>query len=274
MTYPEHPAPATAARRERYHSAGTMNTPHRIIATAAIGTALAFAAPARLDAQLLLDVPSDRTAQAEQKKADGAERSDEKIRTVVRPGGSDAAAKRRAANVKGTALLGIGSIGLYSIGGGQTHEGQEAAGVNPKVFMSAGYFFIDGFALGLYGTFQYSKSSAQITLPIIPLVLKTTSTGMGGTVGLIAQYYFRASDRIFPYLGITVDWGMNKNSSIIGTVTVSGWELGAHAGMNFMAAPGLGLFLEVGHVRVLQGTVNPKKFGYITSINLGLKVFI
>lgn len=238
---------------------------YRIAATTALAVAMAMAPQAHLAAQIILDVPPGKKEQKD---------TQEKKQAAIQPSTPDDAARQRAANSKGKVLLGIGSLGVYSLGGGETHDGQEVALVNPKVFMTASYFFIDGLAFGLFGTFQYSKSSLQLTLPVIPILIKTTVTGMGGNVGLIIEYYFRASDRIFPYLGITVAWGMSSSTSIISTAKVSGWEIGAHAGMNIMIAQPLGLFLEISHIRDFQGSVNPTIFGYVTSINLGLKVFI
>lgn len=215
--------------------------------------------PRVIYAQIKNDVPKENKESAKNNQPDGTTHTDEKQKIAIS---------------KGKVMLGIGSTGLYAIGGGETHKGQEIAGINPMVFLSISYFLVDGFAIGLQGAYQYAHVRISMEAPFIPGSLKTTVHSHSGAVGILAYYFFKATNALYPYIGIMAEYGGGTGTVMNRKLSLSQWTFGATVGINYMVAQNLGLFLDVNHIRDIINTGSGNMCGYITAINLGFKFFL
>ena len=174
-------------------------------------------------------------------------------------------------------LLGIGKFCVYKMGDGDTHEGEEAFSINPEILLSVSYFFIDGFALGIVGSFEYNKTKSKFGLDFLPINIELISKMMYGNVGLHAAYFFKVTDKFFPYIGLIITYGMGKTENglpIFSKTKYSSWEFEALVGVTFAITKNLGIYLDIAHMRDILNNGSKESYGHITSINLGLKVFI
>ncbi|MBN2160975.1 MAG: outer membrane beta-barrel protein [Spirochaetes bacterium] len=184
-------------------------------------------------------------------------------------------ASARPAMRRHSVMLGIGTAGVYEFGGGENHDGMESAGINSTASLSASFFLIDRFALGLTGRYQYAKTNVYMKLRSAPLEFKATAKGHYGAVGFLAHYFFRASDRIFPYLGVFFHYAAGKlDASQFFNSTPSFIDFGAMAGMNFLVVPNLGIYLEISHTRDVYDPGGADRWGHLTAITLGFRIYL
>lgn len=181
----------------------------------------------------------------------------------------------RPAMRRHSVMLGVGAAGMYEFGGGENHDGLESAGINPVASLSASLFVLDGFALGLTGRYQYAKTNLYVRLRMVPLEFKTTAAGHYGAIGILAHYFFRAGERVFPYLGIFFHYAAGKVEALrelSGTPSII--DFGAIAGINFLVVPNLGIYLEISHTRDVYDPGEADRWGHLTGITLGFRVFL
>ena len=111
-------------------------------------------------------------------------------------------------------VLAMGSLASFYMGGGELHEGFETAGINPVTSISAGIFFTEGFAMGIEGCYRHLKMNVAYNMRMVPLTINTSAAFDVGWAALNAQYFFKASERVHLYLGLSLGYGGGKGRAM------------------------------------------------------------
>lgn len=171
-------------------------------------------------------------------------------------------------------VLGMGSLASFYMGGGELHEGFETAGINPVTSISAGVFFTEGFAMGIEGCYRHLKMNVAYTMRMVPLTIKTSADLDAGWAALNAQYFFKASERVHLYLGLSLGYGGGKGSAMEESFSETFIIVSAMGGVQFMIAPHVGLCLEVVHLRDIVAPGKENRTGHLTGIGAGFRIYI
>ncbi len=175
---------------------------------------------------------------------------------------------------KGKVVLDFGQLVSFSVGGGDTHDGEEDIRINPGAMIGFHCFAIKGFGLGLIGSLSYTKSRTDMTMLYFSFRLNTNS--FNWHVGPSFVYYFSASKQFFPYLRLSSTYGQSTYdySPIGGRTKVDRIDLTAAAGITYVIRNFFGIGIELYHTRDFHNPGGALKMGHLTGINFGFKLFI